>query len=162
MNINTKDLKIAEVRYFDTEHNGVAVPSFDTYAFLLKIGENYVNIMKPEKDYPVYERVPYRNTTEDGWEFGTKILLVSGEYQDGLCYVVGDTSMEDVLGIKTISKRELIHAVIKSKQFFIDVAEIRKKKRHSIFDKQYRKEQKLVKDFYQYIDSCQIKKQYYK
>lgn len=162
MNINTKDLKIAEVRYFDTKHNGVVVPSFDTYAFLLKVGENYVNIIKPEKDYPVYERVPYGNTTKEGWEFGTKIQLVSGECRDGLCYIVGNTSMENVFGTKTISRKELIAAIVKSKQFFIDVAEIREKERHSIFDRQYREEKKLMKAFYQYVDSCQIERQYHK
>ncbi len=162
MRIDTKDLRIAEVRYFDTKHNGVEIPPFDTYAFLLKVGDNYVNVINPDNDYPVYERVPYSNVTREGWEFGTKIMLVSGECQDGLCYVVGNTAMQDVLGTILISRKELIDKIVDSKQFFVDVAEIREKQRHSFFDKRYRDEQKKLKEFREYVDSCMKGKQYYK
>ena len=161
MKINTKDLRIAEVRYFDTEHNGVEIPPLTAYAFLLKVGEEYINIINPGKDYPVYERVPYSNTTREGWEFGTKIILATGECQDGLCYVVGNTPMEDVFCVSTVTRRELIENIVKSGEFFIDVAEIHEKQRHSIFDRYYREEKKKLKEFREYINSCEVESKQY-
>ena len=162
MKLKTKDLRITEIRYFDTLHNGVLVPSQEAYTFLQKIGDQYVNVFTPEVEYPIYERVPYSNTTKDGWEFGTKIMLVSGECQDGLCYVMERTPVQDVLRVDEITKEELEKVILKSNVFFINRIDLLKKEKNSFFNRQLREDQKKMKKFQQYLDSCQKGLQYHK
>ena len=162
MKINTKDLRIAEVRYFDTLHNGVLVPSVEAYVLLQKIGDQYVNVFHPEVEYPIYERVPYSNTTMDGWDFGTKIIQVSGECKDGLCYVMARTPIQDVLRVNQITREELEKVILKSNVFFIDRIDLLKKQKNSFFNKQLWDDKKKMKEFQQYIDSCERGLQYHK
>jgi len=162
MKINTKDLRIAQVRYFDTMHNGVEVPLMEAYAFLLKTENCYVNILDPEKDYPVYDRVPYSNTTRDGIDFGTKIILVSGECEDGLCYVIEKVSVKDILKVEEVTRKELEIMAEKSKLFFIDLFDIHKAQKKTIFNGQFREEQKKMKEFQKYLDFCEKGLQYHK
>ena len=159
--MKTKDLRIAEVRYFDTFQNGILVPLQEAYTFLQIIGDKYVNVFS-EKEYPVYERMPYSNITKDGWEFGTKIQLVSGECQDGLCYVVERTPVQDVLRVENISIKELEEVILKSNVFFIDRIDLLKKQKNYFFNKQYREDKKKMKSFQQYLDSCTKGVQYHK
>lgn len=162
MKMKTNQLRIAEVRYFDTYHNGILVPSQETYTFLYKMGNQFINVFTPEIEYPVYERVPYSNVTKDGWEFGTKILLVSGECQDGLCYVMERTPIEDVLRVDEITKEELEDVVLKSNLFFINRIDLLKRQKNYFFNRQYRDDMKKMKSFQQYIDSCCKGLQYHK
>ncbi len=162
MKINTKDLRIAQIRYFDTLHNGVLVPPVEAYVILRKIGDQYVNVFHPEIEYPVYERVPYSNTTSDGWEFGTMIIQVSGECQDGLCYVMLRTPVQDVLRADYITVEGLEETILKWKEFFIDRIDLLEGKKNCFFCKQLRDDKKQMKQFQQYIDSCQKGLQYHK
>ena len=163
MKINTKDLKIAQVRYFDASHNGVLVPHLEAYVILQRITENqYVNVFHPEVEYPVYERIPYSNTTKDGWEFGTMIMQVSGKSEDGLCYVMLATPVQDVLGVEQVTMEELEEVVLRWKEFFIDRIDLLKKQKNFIFSKQLREDKKKMKIFQEYIDSCEKGLQYHK
>ena len=106
--------------------------------------------------------MPYSNITKDGWEFGTKIQLVSGECQDGLCYVVERTPVQDVLRVENISIKELEEVILKSNVFFIDRIDLLKKQKNYFFNKQYREDKKKMKSFQQYLDSCTKGVQYCK
>ena len=160
--MRTKNLKIAEIRYFDTLNNGIVIPSQEVYTFLEKVGDKYISVFTPEVEYPIYERVPYSNVTFDGWEFGTKIMLLSGECQDGLCYVIERIPIEDVLRVDEISKEELEEVILKSNVFFVERIDIIQRKKNSFFNKQLWKDKMMMKKHQEYIDSCSKGLQYHK
>lgn len=149
--INTKDLKLAQIRYFDTRHNGVEIPEIKAYAFLRKIGEKYINILNPEEYYPVYDRVPYTNTTSDGIDYGTKIVLVSGEEDDGPCYVMDRLDMDHIFGVQSLTKEQIEKVVLVSDLFFIDRPELLKRKGAFFFHKKLREDEKKKEQFLKYL-----------
>ena len=151
-NINTEKLKIAEIRYFDTKYNGVEIPPINAYAFLYQFGNQYRNIFKLEEELPVYDRVPYSNTTRDGLDYGTKIVLVSGECKDGPCYVMEKLDMKSVFGKDKITMEQLEDYVLKSKYFFIDREDIRKK-RHG-FSLKAKADRNHAKQLEDYLATC--------
>ena len=80
--ISTDKLSLAKVKYFDVKHNGVEVTGEDPYVFLLNINNTYINLFDPVENLPVYDRLPYSNTTMSGVDFGSKrwTLLCNREY----------------------------------------------------------------------------------
>lgn len=120
VNFNVRDLKLGQVRYFDKDHNGIEVIPVSAYVILFKNGNDYYNIFNVDNVYPVYKRVPYSNTTMDGEDFGTKIVLDSGECKDGLCYVLENKSLMLLFKKDVVSYEELLEYVINSKFFFVD------------------------------------------
>ena len=100
--IDSKKLKLAQIKYFDVEHNGLEVTGQDVYAFLYDVNGTYVNPFNVFEEMPVYKRLPYSNTTLDGDDYGSKITLAQGEPVDGLSYVISNTSMEDLFGNKEL------------------------------------------------------------
>lgn len=78
-----KDIKRAQVRYFQSDINACEIPDIGAYAYFLKIKDTYINILNPFEDCNIYERVPYSNSTRDGEDFGTKIKLINGTSNDG-------------------------------------------------------------------------------
>ena len=162
MNIETKKLKLAQVRYYDEEHNGVEVPSLKAYVFLLKSGESYINILNPGEDLPVYERVPYTNTTLDGDDYGTKIVLAYGECESGPCYVVENIGMDHIFEVDSISLRQLKEYVMKSNLFFMDRLEIMKHRNVLPIHSKYRSDVKNQRIFQEYLDSCMNRSDYHK
>ena len=160
--INTKDLRLAQIRYFETSHNGVEVPSLQAYAFLQKIGKNYINILNPEAEYAVYDRVPYGNTTRDGVDYGTKIIRVSGEEEDGPCYVMEKLDMDHVFGVQELTKEQIEKIVLVSDLFFLDRPELLKRKGAFFFHKKLKEDEKKKTIFLEYLDSKEKEKVYQK
>ena len=143
--IRTENLRLAQLRFYETQRNGTEILPMLAYAFLLKNGDQYINILNPEEEYPVYGRVPYSNTTISGEDYGTKIILLSGEERDGLCYVLENRSVSSMFGNKEeISFQELQKYVMFSSDFFVDrmkIVEEEKKvlKRKGICQKDFEK-----------------------
>lgn len=118
--INTKDLKIADVRLFDTKRMASEIPCVHGYVFLVKDNDMYYNLFDPFMEYPVYTRLPYSNTTLDGEDYGSKICLVQGEAQDGVCYIVENLNLRSLFGQDYITLPELKKYILSSQYFFID------------------------------------------
>ena len=126
--INTKDLKLARVKYFDTEHNGAELTDIEAYVFLQKVGDEYANVFELSDSTPVLDRVPYSNYTKDGEPFGTRLVHVNGELTDGACYVIEPVNVSEMLRRreyseserKDISLDELTQYVMSSDMFFVD------------------------------------------
>ena len=136
--INTKDLKLAQLRYYETKYNGTEILPISCYAFLLSVNGQYRNILNPMEELPVYGRVPYSNTTISGEDYGNKIILLSGEEKDGLCYVLENTDVKKMFSDKeVISFKTLKKCVCASKEFFIDRVSILKKERKLIPDSSF-------------------------
>lgn len=86
--IKTSRLRKARIKYFESDKNGCEVFCPEAYALLLKVGDAYINVVNPYEECNVYDRVPYSNSTKSGEDYGTKLLLVCGREEDGLCYVL--------------------------------------------------------------------------
>ena len=118
--IRADKVRLAKIKYFDLEHNGVEITSDDPYVFLIKVKDSYVNLFDPTEDMPVYDRLPYSNTTKDGEDFGSKILLIQGDTKEGLCYVLENTKLKDLFDRDLISINDLIKYMISSDKYFVD------------------------------------------
>ena len=115
--IKTKDLNLVTLKYYE-EGNGVEVSDNFSYAFLVKIKDGvYINPFSQLELYPVFERLPYYNTTLDGEEYGNKLRLLNDVDVTGPCYiVVGD----NVFDKDVISYEELENYILNSSNFFKD------------------------------------------
>ena len=118
--INTEDLRLARIKYYDVAHNGAELSDIEAYAFLKKTGDRYVNVFDILKDLPVLDRSIYPNVMRNGEEFGNRLIHVCGELKDGPCYVIEPFSMREVIGFDYISEEELKEFVLRSDKFFVD------------------------------------------
>ncbi len=118
--ICTKNLKLARVKYYSNDRGGAEVSDVDAYVFLCKNGEKYTNPLDCFDEVPVFERVPYSNQTLDGEDFGTRLLHISGELQNGACYIVDPYQIGKVFGKDFISLSELKNYILNSDHFFVD------------------------------------------
>lgn len=153
MLLETKNLKLAQIRYFDTYHNGVEIPDIKAYTFLYKHGDHYINYLNPYEELPVYDRVPYTNTTMDGFDFGTKIVLAQGECMDGACYVIENMGVDNIFGMDTITSDQLEEFVLKSNLFFVDRLRLLSNKKVVSLDSKYSEDIEKTKKFKEYMRS---------
>ncbi len=158
--IDTKRIKLAKVTYFDTRYNGSAVPSVDAYAFLVNVNGTYVNPFNVAEELPVYDRVPYSNTTRDGDDFGTKIVLANGEVKDGPCYVIEKVNVEDYYDKKQMSLSMLEDCMLRSNNFFIDRMGILERNPVGARVKGYSKrklmeDKRKLKEFQEFMTECE-------
>jgi hypothetical protein len=157
--IDSKRIRLGRVTYFDKEHNGTVVPSVDAYVFLVNVNGVYVNPFNVADELPVYDRVPYSNTTRDGHDYGTKIVLANGEVKEGPCYVMEKIDVGEYYGKKKMSLDMLEECILSSEKFFIDRIGILEKMGGSPRRKYYN-HRKLIRDldqlnrFNEFMDSC--------
>ena len=118
--INTSNIKLAQIRYFNEKVNACEIPTIEAYALLVNVWGKYINLFNFTDELPVYTRAPYSNTTMDGEDYGTKIVLVTGEVQEGPCYVLEPLRMKSVFRKEKISFGELEQYVLQSDLFFVD------------------------------------------
>ena len=118
--IDTSKLYLAQVRYYETERNGVEITDLKAYAFLAKVNGAYINILNPVEELPVYNRLPYSNTTRDGIDYGNIISLVCGDEKDGPCFVIENVDVKKIFGQDTILLSDVENYVLNSDLFFVD------------------------------------------
>ncbi len=126
-NIDAKRIRMGKITYFDVEHNGSLVPPIDTYVFMVNVNGTYINPFNLNMELPVYDRVPYSNTTRDGESYGTKIKHVQGEVENGPCIVLDKTDVGRLYGEEKISTDMLEEYMLRSDKFFIDRIELYEK-----------------------------------
>ena len=160
--VKTSLLRIAQLRYFDTKNNGVAVPSINAYVFLVKIDNSYYNLFNPSMRLPVYDRVPYSNTTLDGVPHGSKITLVDGVCEDGFCYVLERISLEKELKVKQVPISVIKDYMFDSSLFFIDRILLYDKINKFKYAKKFFSDVKLEKEFMKEFESYNKDIQYYR
>lgn len=171
-NIDTKKLKLAQIRYFDFKHNGVEIPRKKAFVFVQQVGEDtFINALNPLENLPVFGRVPYTNTTRDGEDYGTKIVLLSGDIKSGPCYVMENLGMDNIFGEERVSKEQIEDFVLASNLFFMDrPAIIREKlakrgqdgskniplKQRIRLQKKLREDIEKKVEFEEYLQSCAV------
>lgn len=163
VNITTERLKLAQVRFYSESHRGVEIPREKAYAFLYRLEDDqYINLLDPLNELPVYERVPYANSFQNGESYGTKISLVSGDSKSGACYVMENIGFDRIFEEKTITMDQLKKYILASDKFFIDRPKIVEDSvqgkgfvdRFIAFDKKYRDDKKKQEEFQQYLLGC--------
>lgn len=166
--INVDRIRIAKVRYYDNKRKGVEVTSLDANAILIKIDGEYKNIFDEKMmELPVFSRTLYSNTTENGDDFGTKLIHLSGELKTGLCYILDKGNMLKEFGKPEVSISDIENYIINSKDFYIDRESIIKNKDISRKMKRYYRkllvDDRIAKDqfnkyFAERIEGYQYKK----
>ena len=126
--ISTDRVRLAQIRYFDVAENASEIPSEKAYAFLIKVNGVYINPFNPLEEVPVYDRLWYSNTTWEGREFGTKIVLAQGEVQEGKCYILEMEKGKDIFDKKSVTIKDLEDYMFKSDDFFADRLTVGKSK----------------------------------
>lgn len=144
--LNVDDLQLAEVRTFDSYRNASEIPSVHGYTFLIKKDNHYENLFYPSLEFSVFERVPYSNTTRDGEDYGSKILLVQGSIEDGPCYII-QSSLSKIIDKETISTDELKQYILYSDMFFVDRVMFFVEHKLSIFE-WFKYDRKLIHDMF--------------
>lgn len=155
-NLNLKNVKLARIKYFDVKHNGAEVNDIDAYAFLYEKNGQYANILNPERELPVYGRVPYTNTTLDGEDFGTKIVHKAGEVQDGPCYIIDVEDCSRLFQCTEIGLSKLKQYVLQSSKFFIDRYGMLKegtRNERLLHYKKMQQDKKMVNAFNEFVES---------
>lgn len=143
--ISADKVRLAQVRYFDVEANASEIPEEKGYVFLVNINGTYINPFNPIEEVPVYDRTWYSNTTWAGREFGTKIVLVQGEVQEGICYILEWEKGKDIFDKDVVSLKEIEDYMFESDDFFIDRLEISRDRRWNPKEKLLRYKQ-IVED----------------
>ncbi len=128
MSVQTKDLKLAQIRYYE-KGRGTEVPIDKAYVFLLKKGDNFVNLFNPGLELPVYGRTLYSRSyydgkNADGEDYGTLLQLASGEEMTGPCYVLEHYHDDKIFDGDTVTMEQLRAYIMNSKYFFMDSADI--------------------------------------
>ena len=122
--LNTKNLRLARVKYYDVEHNGAELSEMEAYAFLQKVGDQYKNVFDEAEDLPVLDRSIYPNVMRSGEEYGNRLIHVCGELTDGACYVIEPVALHKLFGVDIIGTNDLKDYMFHSEKFFVDRAHL--------------------------------------
>jgi len=163
--INTKKLRLGQVRYFDTKTNSSEIPELSVYAFLYEVNGTYVNVLDFTRDYPVFDRYIYTNYASTGEAYGNKIQLVNGELKDGLCYILERGDASRLLGKDEVTLNDLLLYVINSDKFFIDRISLLENVRGIdgfIVKRKLKEDYSKLDEFYEYVDRNADSMQYVK
>ena len=117
--INVKDLKVADVRYFDEAHNGLEYTEPVSRVILLNRGDTYINLLNPGEIAPIYRRIPNTTnplSTED--YFGTKIEYVSGVEATGEAWLLSDVDFRCVFRRDEVTLEDIEDYVLRSTYYY--------------------------------------------
>ncbi len=122
LKIQTSRIKLADLKYFDKEQNGVELSDSLSKGILIDpLGDdNYYNLFCFSEYYPVFKRERGSNVSLSGEEYGTRMSLVSNELASGPCWVLSKVSFRDEVGKDEVSISDIEEYVINSSYFFKD------------------------------------------
>lgn len=126
--MRTKDIKLAELKFYNKEEGGVELTPVQSYGWLVKLGDGYLNVLNPYEEFPVLERVPYSNCSQYGLEYGTKMRPLTECSESGPCWIIGKDSLADFTSLEEVNRQELEDIVLSSSLFFKDRYPIVKKR----------------------------------
>ena len=123
--IKVKDLKIADVRYFDGAHNGLEFTEPLSRVVLLNRGDTYINLLNPGEIAPIYSRIPNTTnaySTED--YFGTKIKHESGMERTGEAWLLTDVDFRCIFPSDEVTIDDVEDYVLRSCYYYHNRAEV--------------------------------------
>lgn len=137
MKIKSEGIRLAELRYFDKNHNGVEFGSPLSYALLYEIdeehvpvfnGTRYVNMFGLNDFDLVLRRSKFYSCCDSaGNDYGTKMELVAGEAKTGPCWVLTNVDFSEIFG-PYVSYEVLQNYILKSDKYFMDRENIAKER----------------------------------
>ena len=164
--IPVERIKKAQLRYNDLDENGLEVPEIKAYTIFIKKEDTYVNLFNFVKECNVYERLPYSNNTLDGEDYGTKIRLVCGKEEKGLCYVLEYGKMDELSHYDSIPLMDLYKIILKSDDFYFDRKDIIAAYPHLVSRRERKKilenDDIMMDKLFDYLDEKEIGKTYKK
>lgn len=174
--IDSKKIRLGKITYFDVDHNGSLVPPYNAYVFMINVDGEYINPFNEKMNLPVFDRVPYANTTLDGEDYGSKIVHVQGEITNGPCIVLEKIDIGEYFDEKELSIDMIKEYMMRSDKFFVDRERIYEEeiKNNGILKnvgnriinrKQHikiSKDGEIHKDFDSFIQECEDNKRHYK
>ena len=118
--IKTKDIYVGVVKTYTDK--GVEVSADSECVILLKEDGQYKNIFSLDEtlNCAIFKRVPYSNTTQDGEDFGTKLVQIN-EYQptnNEECLILMDFDFQNFFGKEDIDIERIYDFSLKT-DFFI-------------------------------------------
>lgn len=123
--IRVKDLKVADVRFFDKEHNGMEYTQPLSKVVLLNRGDTYINLLNPGEIAPIYRRVENTTnaySTED--YFGTKIEHVCGEEVTGEAWLLTDADFRAIFHTDYVDLKVVEDYVLRSCDYYHNRSEL--------------------------------------
>lgn len=124
--LNKENLFLAELKYFDKEHNGIEVSEDLSYVIIERFGNEkegytYLNVFDRLESLPVFKRNTCYENYKNGICYGSKIESVSSFFETGPCWLIKSSLVDDSnLPEETISLEELEDVVLKSNNYFKD------------------------------------------
>ena len=138
---NRKNLYIAELRYFDEEHNGIEFGQELSLVVLSKFKKGketiYYNVLNEGEVLPTYGRsTVYGQYDSNGNQFGTKMDLLGGKAQTGPCWLLRHTLENYSYLPEELDRNAIEELVLESDHYFKDrkaIAERMRKQRNHPF-----------------------------
>jgi len=122
--IKTENLRLAAIRYY-SKGVGVEVSDPVGYKVLEEYGKDtYINPLNISDEYPIFERAPYANVNNDGFEYGSKMRLVNDVNVSGPCYVLFNTNLKDSFEEDLITVEDLEEYILRSNYYFRERSQI--------------------------------------
>ena len=128
--IKTNRIKLADLRFFDAEHNGIELSDSLSKGILVDVdgNGNYSNLFCLGEAYPVFKRAPISNVTSGGLSYGTKVYHVSNELVTGPCWVLTSCDFAKFFKNSEVSLETLENYVLAAEEFFKDRISIAEKR----------------------------------
>lgn len=123
--IKVKNIKVADVRYFDGEHNGLEFTEPLSRVVLLNRGDTYINLLNPGEIAPIYRRIPNTTnaySTED--YFGTKIEHVCGEEKTGEAWLLADIDFSRIFCSEFVDIKDVEDYVLRTCDYYHNRADL--------------------------------------
>ena len=128
-----KDLYLAELKYYDEEHNGVEFGEELSLVVLssFKKGDEtiYYNVLNEGEVLPTFGRsMEYGQYDENGEQYGTMMRHLGGKLQTGPCWVLRH-NLDNYDLEEPVTREAIEDAVLNSEYYFKDRKEIAERKR---------------------------------
>ena len=107
---DTNTMRLAELKYYSKEDNGVEVSSPLSLGVFMLLGGQWFNVFDVSDDSIIFERLKYYgNVTSDGLEYGSKLKVVSDEEKDvsGPCWILDDEPLSKTVGKDIVTIKEI-------------------------------------------------------
>ena len=115
-------LYLAELKYFDMQHNGIELSEPASYVVLCQYAEGkFFNVLDPFETLPTFEKLPGTTNFYNNEEyFGSKIRVLTDEYSTGPCWLLCDKKIGDYFENEEVTISEIEDYVLDSPLYFKD------------------------------------------
>ena len=128
--IKTSRIKLADLKFFDSNYNGVELSDSQSRGILFDStgNEDYNNLFCLAEAYPIFKRAPVSNVTLGGVSYGTKLYHVSNKIVTGPCWILSSEDFSQIFNKDAVTLEEIEDYVLSSEKFFKDRVEIVQKR----------------------------------